>query len=209
MIRKSGHQFSERIMLKQYSTIATVSGLLRTAMLSAPVVLFAMDCALAQATTKPDTEGDRYSLSQSAEGFVRLDNRTGAVSNCTSKGSGWACYSAPDERAALDGEIGRLQAENARLKAELAKRDSALAALAAKGNDKAGEKTNEPLPKSDSEKSAEKITKAPSVEDKGKKVELQLPDDRDLDRVMAFLERAWRRLIEMASRVQKDVSGKI
>ena len=32
-----------------------------------------------------------------------------------------------------------------------------------------------------------------------------------MDRVMSFLERAWRRLIEMANRVQKDVSrdGKI
>jgi len=27
--------------------------------------------------------------------------------------------------------------------------------------------------------------------------------------VMSFLERAWRRLIEMANRVQRDVNGKI
>jgi hypothetical protein len=27
--------------------------------------------------------------------------------------------------------------------------------------------------------------------------------------VMSFLEQAWRRLVEMANRVQKDVSGKI
>jgi len=26
---------------------------------------------------------------------------------------------------------------------------------------------------------------------------------------MSFLERAWRRLVEMANRMQKDVSGKI
>jgi hypothetical protein len=30
-----------------------------------------------------------------------------------------------------------------------------------------------------------------------------------MDRVVSFLERAWRRLIEMANRMQKDVSGKI
>ena len=30
-----------------------------------------------------------------------------------------------------------------------------------------------------------------------------------MDRVMSFLERAWRRLVEMANRMQKDVSGKI
>jgi hypothetical protein len=30
-----------------------------------------------------------------------------------------------------------------------------------------------------------------------------------VDRVMSFLEQAWRRLVEMANRMQKDVSGKI
>jgi hypothetical protein len=30
-----------------------------------------------------------------------------------------------------------------------------------------------------------------------------------VDRVMSFVERAWRRLIEMANRMQKDVGGKI
>jgi hypothetical protein len=30
-----------------------------------------------------------------------------------------------------------------------------------------------------------------------------------MDRMMSFVERAWRRLIEMAARVQRDVSGKI
>jgi hypothetical protein len=30
-----------------------------------------------------------------------------------------------------------------------------------------------------------------------------------MDRMMSFLERAWRRLVEIANRMQKDVSGKI
>jgi hypothetical protein len=30
-----------------------------------------------------------------------------------------------------------------------------------------------------------------------------------MDRVMSFLERAWRRLIDIANRMQKDISGKI
>ena len=42
-----------------------------------------------------------------------------------------------------------------------------------------------------------------------RKIEIPLPSDQDMDRVMSFLERAWRRLIDMANRVQKDVSGKI
>ena len=30
-----------------------------------------------------------------------------------------------------------------------------------------------------------------------------------MDRMMSFLEQAWRRLVEMANRMQKDLSGKI
>jgi hypothetical protein len=30
-----------------------------------------------------------------------------------------------------------------------------------------------------------------------------------MNRVMSFLEQAWRRLVEMANRMQKDVGGKI
>ena len=30
-----------------------------------------------------------------------------------------------------------------------------------------------------------------------------------MDRMMSFLEQAWRRLIEMANRMQKDISGRI
>ena len=56
-----------------------------------------------------------------ADGVVRLDTRTGAVSTCSNAGAGWACYSVPDERAALDAEIGRLQADNEKSKTELEK----------------------------------------------------------------------------------------
>jgi hypothetical protein len=45
--------------------------------------------------------------------------------------------------------------------------------------------------------------------DAERKIEIPLPSDRDMDRVMSFLEQAWRRLVEMANRMQKDFSGKI
>ena len=62
----------------------------------------------------------------------------------------------------------------------------------------------EALPKSDSQKKAE-----PKVAESPHKIEIPLPSDRDMDRVMSFLEQAWRRLVEMANRMQKDVSGRI
>jgi hypothetical protein len=131
---------------------------------------------------------------------IRLDTRTGAVSTCDNAGAGWACYAVPDERAALDEEIGRLQAENEKSKAELQKLKAELASRpsAAEG------KTDEAPPKSDSPKKVE-----PKAAEGERKIEIPLPSDRDMDRMMSFLEQAWRRLVEMANRMQKDVGGKI
>jgi hypothetical protein len=152
-------------------------------------VLLAGGAALAQ--TKPDTENGRYALSPTGDGVLRLDTKTGTVSTCTNSGVGWACYAVPDERAAMDTEIGRLQAENEKLKAQLAEREGSGAG-----------KSEDAMPKSDSLRKAE-----PKVAEGERKIEIPLPSDRDMDRMMSFLERAWRRLIEMANRIQKDVSG--
>jgi hypothetical protein len=148
----------------------------------------------------PEAENGRYTLSTTADGVLRLDTRTGAVSTCNNSGAGWACYAVPDERAAMDAEIGRLQAdigrlqaENEKLKADLASREPTVSG-----------KIEEPLPKSDSLKPSE-----PKVAEGERKIEIPLPSDRDMDRMMSFLERAWRRLIEIANRVQRDVNGKI
>jgi hypothetical protein len=147
----------------------------------------------ARAEPMPDGENGRYVLSPVADGVIRLDTRTGNVSTCSNSGTGWACYAVPDERAALDAEVGRLQAENEKLKTQLAAREPTVSG-----------KTDEPLPKADSLKKPE-----PKVAEGERKIEIPLPSDRDMDRMMSFLEQAWRRLVEMANRMQKDVSGKI
>jgi hypothetical protein len=164
----------------------------------AALILGGIDGAAAQ--SMPDSENGRYALSPIADGVIRLDTRTGVVSTCNNAGAGWACYSMPDERAALDAEIGRLQAENERSKAEVEKLRADLAAREAEVKGK----VDEALPKSDSLKKPE-----PKTAESERKIEIPLPSERDMDRVMSFLERAWRRLVEMANRMQKDVSGKI
>ena len=147
---------------------------------------------LVAAQSAPDGENGRYSMTPIPEGVLRLDTRTGTVSTCTKNGAGWACYAVPDERAALDAEIGRLQTEVEKLKGQLAA-----------GPTVSG-KIDEALPKSDPLKKAD-----PKVTEGNRKIEIPLPSDQDVDRVMSFLEKAWRRLIDMANRVQKDVSGRI
>jgi hypothetical protein len=159
----------------------------------AAAFVYAGAVGTAVAQTTPDTENGRYALSPVADGVIRLDTRTGAVSTCTNTGTGWACYAVPDERAALDEEIGRLQADNEKLKTELAAREPTVTG-----------KIDEPLPKTDSLKKPE-----PKAAENERKIEIPLPSDRDMDRVMSFLEQAWRRLVEMANRMQKDVAGKI
>jgi hypothetical protein len=159
---------------------------------AATIFCFAgLGAALAQ--SMPDTENGRYALSPVADGVLRLDTRTGATSICSDKGTGWACYAMPDERAAFDEEIGRLQKDNEALKAQLAEREPTVTG-----------KIDEPLPKTDSLKKPE-----PRVADGERRIEIPLPSDRDMDRVMTFVEQAWRRLVEMANRMQKDVAGRI
>ncbi len=146
--------------------------------------------AFAQAA--PDTDNGRFALSPVADGFLRLDTRTGAVSTCSNK-SGWTCRLVPDERAALDTEIGRLHADNRRLKDELAQRDTVRG------------KIDAPLPKEDSKKSAQASPDSKASPDK--KIELQLPPEHE--KLLALLDRVWDRLIDMAVRLQKRLSEKI
>ena len=159
----------------------------------------AIFCVATAAAAPSALEGEngRYSMVPIAEGVLRLDTRTGNLSTCKDSGTGWACYAAPDERAAWDAEIGRLQDEVERLKSQLASREQAPAV------------PPQPTPP---QAAAPPPAQPPFAEPKaseGRKIEIPLPSDADVDRVMSFLERSWRRLIDMAGRVQKDVSGKI
>jgi len=149
----------------------------------------------ARAQAVPDAENGRYSLAPLPDGsFLRLDTRSGAVSKCVEAPGGWECWLLPDERAAFDAEIGRLQADNESLRAQLAQANA--------GKDSG--KRDDAFPKSDS------LTPSmPRSADGERKIEIPLPSDRDIDRVMSFFEQLWRRLVEMTGRIQRDASGKI
>ena len=133
--------------------------------------------ASAQPAT-PDSENGRYSFNPVADGVLRLDTRTGQVSQCSRSDVGWTCKAVPDERSSLESEIAGLQGENATLKKELLARGL-------------------PLPS---------VPSAPPA--RSNEPELKLPSDAEVDKVMSFLEKVWRRLVEMGREVQKDVERK-
>jgi hypothetical protein len=133
--------------------------------------------ASAQPST-PDSENGRYSFNAVADGVLRLDTRTGQVSQCSKSEAGWTCKAVPDERSALEAEIARLQDENATLKKELLARGL-------------------PVPGVSSPSAA-----------KPDEPELKLPSDAEVDKMVSFLEKVWRRLIEMGTTMQKELEKK-
>ena len=131
-------------------------------------------------TAPPESDNPRYTFNRIDDGYLRLDGRTGEVSICAQRTAGWACQVMPDERGALEAEIARLQAENAAVKKELLAHDLPLPGTV---------KPQPPAAKSDEPR-------------------LQLPNDADLNRVMTFIEKVWRRFVEMIAGLQKDILKK-
>jgi hypothetical protein len=129
-----------------------------------------------------ETDDGRYIYNRVQDGFVRLDTRTGQVSLCGRRNIGWTCEAIPEERAALESEIARLQSDNATLKKELLSRGL-------------------PLP------GTLKPDAQPPVA-KNREPELKLPNSADIERMMSFVENVWRRMVEMIKNVQKDVFKK-
>lgn len=121
----------------------------------------------------------RYTFSRMHDGYVRLDNRTGQVSFCSKRTVGWTCQLAPEDRGVLENEIARVQEENATLKKELLTRGL-------------------PLPGA---------VKADPPVARGERP-FSLPADPNIDRMKVFVEKIWRRLVDMISTLQKDVLKK-
>lgn len=168
----------------------TRSGAVATAAFAMAMAVTCNHGAYAQAA--PETENGRYTLSPVTDGFIRLDTRNGEVSICTNR-NGWTCRLVPDERTALDTEIGRLQGDNKQLREQLAQQGTVTG------------KTDAPLAKEDSKKSAQASPDSKASPDK--KLELQLPPEHE--KLLALIERVWERLIDMAGRMQKKLSEKI
>jgi hypothetical protein len=133
----------------------------------------------ARADPTPDTEGGRYIFSRQANGFLRLDTQSGAVSLCSEQPVGWACQAAPEDRAVFEREIARLQKENAALKRALLEHGLSLPPGV-----------------------------APDAATAQNDSTLRLPSDADIDQAIAFVGHVWQRLIDAIDRAQKQIFDK-
>jgi hypothetical protein len=129
--------------------------------------------------TTPDDEQGRYTFSKVADGILRLDSQTGAVSTCSQRTVGWSCQLVPEDRAVLENEIARLRRENATLKKDLLARGL-------------------PLP----------AGSMPETVGSGSDRGPQLGSNADLDRMMALVGRVWHRLVDAIARAEKQVLNK-
>jgi hypothetical protein len=128
----------------------------------------------------PENDAGRYTFTKVADGFVRLDMKTGEVALCGKRTVGWACQTAPEDRAVLENEIARLRSENAALKKDLLVHGL-------------------PLPTGT-------LPEPPVLRDGDRTV--HLPINPHFDRVVTFVNDVWHRLVEAIAKVQKQVLNK-
>ena len=154
------------------------------------VLLLSLAAGVTPALAERPNESDngRFTFREVPEGILRLDGRTGQVSLC-SRITEWACRTLADDRAALENEIGRLFDENAALRKQLEEARRAPV-------------PPETVPPSAATPAPPAV--APPPPKQGER-ELTLPSDADLNKMMAFLEKMWRRLLDMAQRTQREL----
>src|SRR5262245_66484441 len=95
----------------------------RSRLLAIVIAVSAFAGAASAQPSSPESGDARFTFHRADDGYLRLDGRSGQVSMCNRRTSGWQCQLVPDERAALEAEISRLQSDNAALKKELLARN--------------------------------------------------------------------------------------
>jgi len=88
-----------------------------------PAALACLTAASAQAE-----EAGRYRLEKSADGYVRMDTQTGAMSKCQEQSGQLVCRMAADERTAFQDQVDDLQESVKALDARVARLENSLSA---------------------------------------------------------------------------------
>ena len=151
--------------------------------------------AQAKVLTQPPAAAasdDRFIFQEVDEGILRLDTRTGEVSVCGRAAVGWVCRSAPDDRQAVDAEVGRLQTENEALRRQLAERSAESAKSGVTGT----------IPPADRKPAPGAAPPAATVPPAAP------PEQRESRPALAAVDRLWRRLVEMMAELRADLQKK-
>ncbi len=155
--------------------------MIRKGMWAALVAACAMVTSLAPATSgEPENEDARFTFHRADDGYLRLDGRSGQVSLCVRRPVGWLCQAVPDERLALEAELSRLQADNATLKKELLAHNLSLPSGIKPDPQPSKVETPRPQP----------------------------PKDSKIKEMMSYIDKVWRRLVEMIVNAQRDILKK-
>ena len=102
-------------MLKQPLSLKAVTSKSRVCVALCLLAVAGIAPACAEEADSGTGSAGRYQMTPAANGFLRLDTKTGAVSMCTISGSSAECRAAADDRAALMSEVDRLSQKNAEL----------------------------------------------------------------------------------------------
>lgn len=131
----------------------------------------------------PREDRGRYTMLETKDGIVRLDKRTGALSDCRNSGDGWKCTPLSEDETAYKpkgeqsaegpSDIGKLKRENLRLKQRIADLEEQLA----RGDTAAPEKS------------------------------LKLPSDEEVDEAITYMEKMIRKFRGAMQRLREDESG--
>ena len=149
----------------------------------ASLALFAT-LGFAEPSAAEDAAGNgRYVMSPTSDGFLKLDSRTGEVSECKRQASGFQCTLVADERTAMQQQIDKLSQDNASLRDTLASN---------------GLRPPAPLPGSPSTTSPG--TTSPNA------TTPTVPSDREFDHAMDLMERFLRRFMAIVKEDPKPPS---
>jgi hypothetical protein len=160
---------------------ALLPTLLPAALITLGVVAFATP-AIAQNRELVPPSDSRFIITPIEDGYLKLDGRTGVVSECRRENGEFACTLVPDERQALQEEIDRLSLEVTDLRGQ----------LAARGMTQPGPEIGD-LP-TDEPRQAEPPV-ADTLPTPGPRADL--PDDQEIDRALDLMERFMRRFMNI------------
>jgi hypothetical protein len=132
---------------------------------------------VAGAASGADDQSDRYSMSPTEGGFVRLDKETGAMSFCAKKDGAWSCDAMPDSQQAMRSEIEKLEAEKKALKEE-----NERLAQANRPDGGSSDATPPPAPPGN----------------------LQMPTEEEVDKLFDYVEGMVRKFKERIQRLEKE-----